>query len=82
MLPIPGDERNVNREDPEEPAENTGIYRRPTDRKPLEEDTCDGRMRDVWTTFDHPTLGDFKRSQERAYHRREQLYNNYKPESD
>lgn len=81
LLPILGDERNANREDPEEPVKQTGIYRRLTDRKPLHQDAFDGRLRDVWTTFDYPTQVDFTRAQERAYSRQEQLYNNYDPEN-
>ncbi|OAQ70266.1 hypothetical protein VFPPC_02766 [Pochonia chlamydosporia 170] len=81
ILPILGNEHNLNREDPEEPVGRTGIYRHLTDRKPLDRDEFDGRLRDVWTRFEYPTQADFMRAQERAYDRQEQIYKNYGAEN-
>lgn len=81
ILPILGNEDNLDREDPEEPVERTGIYRHLTDRKPLDRDEFDGRLRDVWTRFEYPSRADFMRAQERAYDRQEQIYKNYGAEN-
>lgn len=76
VLPILGDEKNICREDPEQPIEETGIYRHIWDRKPPSEDACDGRSRDVWDEFDYPTLTDFRRAQARARELRQRPYMN------
>ncbi|KAH0438190.1 alcohol dehydrogenase [Colletotrichum camelliae] len=60
LLPILGDEHNTRREDPEEPIENTGIYRDPWERKPLSPEAYDQRSRDVWDSFDYPLIMSFK----------------------
>ncbi|KAK1764961.1 hypothetical protein QBC33DRAFT_579903 [Phialemonium atrogriseum] len=70
LLPILGDEKNTRREDPEEPLENTGIYRNIYERKPLGEDDGDYRYKDVWDKFEFPTTADMMRARGRAYDRR------------
>ncbi|KAK3682229.1 hypothetical protein B0T22DRAFT_413389 [Podospora appendiculata] len=66
FLPILGDENNTTREDPEEPVENTGIYRNPWERKPRSEDDGDARLRTCWDKFDYPTWADNQRAWARA----------------
>lgn len=66
LLPILGDEKNDCREDPEQPINETGIYRHLWDRKPVSEDTYDERLKDVWDQFEYPVLGDFMRAKSRA----------------
>ncbi|KAK3332357.1 hypothetical protein B0T19DRAFT_482650 [Cercophora scortea] len=67
VLPILGDEKNTTREDPEEPVENTGIYRNPWERKPRPEDQgFDSRLRTCWDQFDYPTQADKDRAYTRA----------------
>lgn len=70
LLPILGDRKNTRREDPEEPAENAGIYRDLYERKPLGMDEADFRIKDVWDRFEYPTWVDWDRAQGRAYDRR------------
>lgn len=70
LLPILGDVKNTRREDPEEPLENTGIYRNIYERKPLGPDEGDFRIKDVWDKFEYPTRADWDRARERAYDRR------------
>jgi len=70
LLPILPNDRNTRREDPEEPLQNTGIYRNIYERKPLGEDDGDYRYKDVWDQFEFPTRADWDRAQDRAYDRR------------
>ena len=70
LLPIHGNESNATREDPEEPIENTGIFRHRWERKALGPDAVDGRLRDVWHPFDYPRRSDLDRAQDRAMERK------------
>lgn len=70
LLPILGDEKNMRREDPEEPIEETGIYRSLWERRPLSPDAVDGRLKDVWDQFNYPLRTDYRRAQRRAYDRK------------
>ncbi|KAI0006248.1 hypothetical protein F4779DRAFT_597145 [Xylariaceae sp. FL0662B] len=69
-LPILGDTKNDRRVDPEEPIENTGIYRYIWERKPLPPDGPDARSRDVWDKLEYPTRADFEGARKRARERR------------
>lgn len=75
VLPILGDVKNIRREDPEEPIENTGIYRHKWERKPLTLDDVDGRWarRCVPDKFEYPMLGDWRRAVSRAARLRDRL---------
>ncbi|KAF4856183.1 hypothetical protein CGCSCA4_v000797 [Colletotrichum siamense] len=73
LLPILADEHNTRREDPEEPIENTGIYRDIWERKPLSPEAYDQRSRDVWDSIDYPLMSDFERALHRAGERRRRL---------
>ncbi|KAM6523988.1 hypothetical protein FSOLCH5_004595 [Fusarium solani] len=71
-LPILGHDMNRNRVDPEEPIEETGIYRDLWERKELPLDAPDAaRMRDVWDALDFPTQADKAASKRRAIERRD-----------
>lgn len=70
-LPILGDMNNESRVDPEEPIEETGIYRDIWERKPLPPDGPDLRRRDVWDTLDYPTEADFEGARGREIERRD-----------
>ncbi|KAM6535529.1 hypothetical protein FALCPG4_005085 [Fusarium falciforme] len=71
-LPILGHDMNRNRVDPEEPIEETGIYRDLWERKELPLDAPDAaRMRDVWDVLDFPTQADKAASKRRAIERRD-----------
>jgi hypothetical protein len=70
FLPLLGDEKNTRREDPEEPIENTGIYRSRWERKPLAPNAPDERLKDVWDQFEYPTKADVMRAKGRAVERR------------
>lgn len=79
ILPILPDENNIRREDPEEPIENTGIYRHKWDRKPLTVDDVDGRWarKCVPDRFDYPMRGDWNRAVTRAGRLRRRLFDEY-----
>ncbi len=70
-LPILGDKKNVHRIDPEEPIEETDIYRDIWEQKFRPPQLNDRRLRDVWDTFDFPTRADkyaaSMRARERKY---------------
>ncbi|KAL6361371.1 hypothetical protein LRP88_04839 [Fusarium phalaenopsidis] len=71
-LPILGHDMNRNRVDPEEPIEETGIYRDLWERKELPLDAPDAaRMRGVWDVLDFPTQADKAASQRQAIERRD-----------
>jgi hypothetical protein len=72
-LPILGDKKNLHRIDPEEPIEETGIYRDIWERKFRPPKLNDQRLRDVWNTFDFPTHSDKVAAAERAADRRYKL---------
>lgn len=69
-LPILGDADNRHRVDPEEPIEETGIYRDKWERRPtpIESDT---RFRDV---FNYLSDEDYYKAQDRAWLRKEKRY--------
>ncbi|KAM0328054.1 hypothetical protein ACHAQA_005456 [Verticillium albo-atrum] len=69
-IPILGSDKNLNRVDPEEPIEETGIYRDIWERKYRPPELGDDRLRDVWDTFDFPTQADKSAAAERAADRR------------
>jgi len=73
-LPILGNQNNLQRIDPEEPIETTGIYRDRWERKPLSPDAGDDRLRDVIDGLDYPTDEDWASSRTRALERREAMY--------
>ena len=73
-LPILGDERNAERVDPEEPIEETGIYRDLWERKPLGDRELDRRMKDVIDRTDFPTDADLYAAQDRGELRRERQW--------
>lgn len=68
-LPILGDDKNRNRVDPEEPIEETGIYRDIWERSARPVALGDSRMRDVWDKLDFPTMSDKRAADERARER-------------
>jgi hypothetical protein len=69
-LPILGDENSRIRVDPEEPIQMTGIYRDVWERKDLQPDASDYRLRDVWNRLEFPTRDDYSASRRRAFERK------------
>ncbi|KFA52171.1 hypothetical protein S40293_00609 [Stachybotrys chartarum IBT 40293] len=65
-LPILPDERNRERVDPEEPLEETGIFRNIWERKHRPVTHSDPRLKDVCDPVDYPTLVDKRDAQRRA----------------
>ncbi|KAF4469570.1 hypothetical protein FALBO_3532 [Fusarium albosuccineum] len=70
-LPILGDDRNRNRVDPEEPIEETGIFRDIWERKERPVTFSDERLRDVWDVTDFPTREDKYAASMRAMERKD-----------
>ncbi|KFY33973.1 hypothetical protein V494_07154 [Pseudogymnoascus sp. VKM F-4513 (FW-928)] len=81
-LPILGDDENRQRVDPEEPIQETGIYRDNWERKPPPWDRLDGRIRDVRDTLNYPTMDDWVRSHSRGLDKKEEMYRRLQKESD
>ncbi|KAK4147300.1 uncharacterized protein C8A04DRAFT_34037 [Dichotomopilus funicola] len=72
-LPILIDRNNLVRVDPEELTRTTGIYRDLWDRRELDDDEWDIRLKDVWNHKDYPTLDDLSASRSRASDRKSAL---------
>lgn len=71
-LPILPSGDNLVRFDPEDPIEETGIYRDTWDRKPLDDDDIDPRLRRcTGDRVEFPTRADEEKSRERAGRRAE-----------
>ncbi|KAK7431619.1 hypothetical protein QQZ08_001837 [Neonectria magnoliae] len=69
-LPIVGSKENTERVDPEDSAEENGIYRDKWERPELEPDASDYRTRDVRERLNYPTMQDWKASSGRGADRR------------
>jgi hypothetical protein len=83
-LPILGDGNNRQRVDPEEPINETGIFRDSWERKELGLGDGDARFRDVINPLDYPTPQDKFAADMRALRRKETLEKRYYalPDSD
>ncbi|OAA64739.1 hypothetical protein SPI_03386 [Niveomyces insectorum RCEF 264] len=84
-LPIRGDDDNRVRIDPEEPMNETGIYRDLWERKPLNDDDNDCRSRDVVDTFNFLSEDDYEAARGRYMHmkdKRDEAYFCEHPELD
>jgi hypothetical protein len=57
---------NHKRIDPEEPIKDTGIYRDKWERRPLDEDEGDMRLRDVVDDFNYVSRQEFSEAHYRA----------------
>ncbi|KAI0390018.1 hypothetical protein F5Y17DRAFT_446587 [Xylariaceae sp. FL0594] len=73
-LPVRGDGKNWKRVDPEEDAEDTGIYRDVWERESLGVDGHDERDRDVWCSEDYPTVEAWAEAWRRKYARQERIH--------
>jgi hypothetical protein len=69
-LPILGDQKILHRIDPEEPIEETGIYRDIWERKFRPPQLNNRRLRDVWDIFNFPTQADKYAASVRAAERK------------